>query len=85
MGNANCRNVDAATHLNLIWHSWKLYRLNYHSLFSFLKYHFPQSFHCPGCFAVPDSSLLILTIRDIGVRLYVVLDLGVSCYALRES
>ena len=28
-------------------------------------------FRCPGCFAVPDSSLLILTIGDSGVRLHV--------------
>ena len=63
-------NITTVTHLNLIWHSWKLYQLNYYSLFSFLKHHFPQSFRCPGCFAVPDSSLLILAIRDSGVPLY---------------
>ena len=54
-----------------LWCAILGYRLNYHSLFNFLKHNFPQSFRCPGCFAVPDSSLLIFTIRDSGVRLYV--------------
>ena len=52
-----------------MWNSGKSYLHNYHSIFSFFKHHFYQLFHSPGCFTVPDGQLLILTIRDNGVRL----------------
>jgi len=57
-------------HLNLVWNSGKSYLHNYHLLFSFFKHNFYQLFHSPGCFTVPDGQLLILAIRDNGVRLY---------------
>jgi len=53
-----------------MWNSGKSYLHNYHSLLSFSRHHFYQLFHSPGCFTVPDGQLLILAIRDNGVRLY---------------